>query len=242
VELLIVAAGARRDLGQTDAAVAMLQVRELTGDDPWVARLRYAYADALLAAGRAGESREWFARAAEVDEDSRTDAAERLLELDGVVLEPSEDDEPDDDELEGDGSDRGPDDHGAEHADDERPAAAEANEPDHDEPRDEASDDEGPDDEPADHGPADDAPVDHGPVDEAPVDHGAVDEGPNHEPRDHELRDQEPGDYQPGDHQANESGVELGDAERDGGAVVTGPEAVGPGGTVDDPDARPAHG
>ncbi|MEU8820679.1 Replicase polyprotein 1ab [Actinoplanes sp. NPDC048796] len=89
IELLIVAAGARGDLGQHDAAVAMLQVRELTADDDadWAARLRYAYADALLAAGRRDEAREWFARASAVDEDQLTDAAERLLELDGVTIE-----------------------------------------------------------------------------------------------------------------------------------------------------------
>ncbi len=87
IELAIVAAGARADLGQRDAAVAMLQLPELTSDEPWVARLRYAYAAALLAAGRREEAREWFARAAEVDEDAATDAAERLLELDGVVLD-----------------------------------------------------------------------------------------------------------------------------------------------------------
>ena len=98
VELLIVAAGARSDLGQHEAAVTMLQVRELTADEPWVARLRYAYADALLTLGRADEAREWFARAAEVDEDAATDAAERLLVLDGVVLDDHEEDEFDADE------------------------------------------------------------------------------------------------------------------------------------------------
>jgi tetratricopeptide (TPR) repeat protein len=97
VELLIVAAGARADLGQTDAAVAMLQVRELTAapEAPWAPRLRYAYADALLAAGRREEAREWFARAADADDDVTTDAAERLLELDGVILEGDEGDEGD---------------------------------------------------------------------------------------------------------------------------------------------------
>ncbi|WP_346540020.1 Replicase polyprotein 1ab [Micromonospora sp. DPT] len=97
IELLIVAAGARGDLGQKDAAVAMLQVPELTTDstDPWTARLRYAYADALLAVGRREEAREWFSRAADVDTDGETDAAERLLELDGVLIEgDEEDDEP----------------------------------------------------------------------------------------------------------------------------------------------------
>ncbi|MEV4202508.1 Replicase polyprotein 1ab [Micromonospora globbae] len=95
IELLIVAAGARGDLGQKDAAVAMLQVRELTSDaaEPWAARLRYAYADALLAVGRRDEAREWFSRAAEVDVDGETDAAERLLELDGVVIEGDDEDE-----------------------------------------------------------------------------------------------------------------------------------------------------
>ncbi len=95
VELLIVAAGARVDLKHPEAAVAMLQVRELvaTKPEPWLARLRYAYADALLATGRSEEAREWFARAAEVDEEVSTDAAERLLELDGVVLEELEDDD-----------------------------------------------------------------------------------------------------------------------------------------------------
>jgi tetratricopeptide (TPR) repeat protein len=98
VELLIVAAGARSDLGQTDAAVAMLQVRELTSvpEEPWAARLRYAYADALLTAGRREEAREWFARAADIDEELTTDAAERLLDLDGIVLEDDSDDEYDD--------------------------------------------------------------------------------------------------------------------------------------------------
>ena len=44
VELLIVAAGARRDLGQADAAVLTLQVPALRarGAAPWLARLRYA--------------------------------------------------------------------------------------------------------------------------------------------------------------------------------------------------------
>ncbi|MBL7261530.1 Replicase polyprotein 1ab [Actinoplanes sp. LDG1-01] len=95
IELLIVAAGARGDLGQHEAAVAMLQVRELTADEDaeWAARLRYAYADALLAAGRRDEAREWFTRAATADDEGLTDAAERLLELDGVTIA-DEDHEP----------------------------------------------------------------------------------------------------------------------------------------------------
>ncbi len=104
IELLIVASGARGDLGQKDAAVAMLQVPELTADstESWAARLRYAYADALLAVGRREEAREWFSRAADVDAEGETDAAERLLELDGVVIEG--DDEEDEEVAAGPGT------------------------------------------------------------------------------------------------------------------------------------------
>ncbi|MGC4808757.1 Replicase polyprotein 1ab [Micromonospora sp. DT233] len=107
IELLIVAAGARGDLGQKDAAVAMLQVPELSNDatEPWAVRLRYAYADALLAVGRREEAREWFSRASELDTDGETDAAERLLELDGVLIEgDEEEDDPAEEIASGPGS------------------------------------------------------------------------------------------------------------------------------------------
>jgi tetratricopeptide (TPR) repeat protein len=83
VELSIVASGARRDLGQFDAAVLELQRPELENrvEAEWAPRLWYAYADALFAAGRRDEAVEWFAAAAEIDEDDQTDAAERLEEL-----------------------------------------------------------------------------------------------------------------------------------------------------------------
>jgi tetratricopeptide (TPR) repeat protein len=83
VELRIVAAGARRDLGQFDAAVIALQGPDLdaAGEEPWRARLRYAYADNLLAAGRQQEAIRWFLAAAEADAEGATDAAERAVEL-----------------------------------------------------------------------------------------------------------------------------------------------------------------
>ncbi len=86
VEMRLVAAGARRDMGQTDAAVVTLQSSELASSavHPWTARLRYAYADALLAVDRADEAREWFAKALEADQGGTTDASDRLAELDGV--------------------------------------------------------------------------------------------------------------------------------------------------------------
>jgi hypothetical protein len=78
VEMRIVAAGARRDLGEFDAAVVTLQCRELQNDrEPWSLRIRYAYADALEASGRKDEAREWFGKCALLDEDEETDAAER---------------------------------------------------------------------------------------------------------------------------------------------------------------------
>ena len=83
VELRIVAAGARRDLGQFDAAVVALRGPDLDtpGEEPWRARLRYAYADNLLAAGREEEAITWFLAAADVDAEEATDAAERAVEL-----------------------------------------------------------------------------------------------------------------------------------------------------------------
>ncbi|MFB7647741.1 hypothetical protein ACFC0S_20495 [Streptomyces sp. NPDC056084] len=86
VEMRLVAAGARRDMGQLDAAIVTLQSPELASNSvqPWTARLRYAYADALLAATREAEAREWFAKALEADKDGLTDASDRLAELDGV--------------------------------------------------------------------------------------------------------------------------------------------------------------
>jgi tetratricopeptide (TPR) repeat protein len=89
IELRIVESGIRRDQGLTDAAVVALQVPELKSARlrPWSARLFYAYADALLAAGREDEARDWFGRAAAADVSGETDAADRLDELDGIEFE-----------------------------------------------------------------------------------------------------------------------------------------------------------
>jgi tetratricopeptide (TPR) repeat protein len=89
IELLIVASGIRRDQGRPAAAVAVLQVPELTDGRwrPWTARLRYAYADALLDAGREDEARGWFGRAAAADRAEETDAAARYEVLDNTLIE-----------------------------------------------------------------------------------------------------------------------------------------------------------
>lgn len=82
-ELLIVVAGARRDLGQLDAALAVLERGGLdpSRPRPGSARLWYAYADALAEAGRTEEAVRWFGAAAVADHDDETDAADRAADL-----------------------------------------------------------------------------------------------------------------------------------------------------------------
>ncbi|MBB5084245.1 hypothetical protein [Nonomuraea endophytica] len=102
IELAIVESGARRDLGQHDAAVITLQrLPELRDPQsrPWSARLAFAYADALAEAGHGEAATDWFARAMSFDEDGETDAAERYAELTGAVIEDLEED---DEDLDGD--------------------------------------------------------------------------------------------------------------------------------------------
>jgi tetratricopeptide (TPR) repeat protein len=82
-EMTIVEAGARRDLGEIDAALRTLENAPLRSRSraDWVARLRYAYADTLLAAGRTDDALVWFHRTVGVDSNEVTDAMERLAEL-----------------------------------------------------------------------------------------------------------------------------------------------------------------
>ena len=88
IELAIVVSGVRRDMGQADAALIGLRIPALqrANKQAWAARLLYAYAEALLATGDTDQARDYFARAAESDDDGLTDADERLAELDGVDL------------------------------------------------------------------------------------------------------------------------------------------------------------
>jgi tetratricopeptide (TPR) repeat protein len=82
-EVLIVVAGARRDMGQVDAALTVLERGNLdvTQRNGAYARLWYAYADALAEAGRTQEAIQWFGAAASVDFEDDTDAAERAAKL-----------------------------------------------------------------------------------------------------------------------------------------------------------------
>ncbi len=82
-EMTIVEAGARRDLGQVDAALRTLEQAPLSTRTraPWVVRLRYAYADALEAADRPTDALAWFHRTHAIDGEELTDAAERAASL-----------------------------------------------------------------------------------------------------------------------------------------------------------------
>jgi tetratricopeptide (TPR) repeat protein len=82
-ELFIVVAGARRDLGQTEAALSVLARGGLDRSKPNAGsvRLWYVYADTLAELGRREEAAQWFAAAAAIDPTGETDAAERAADL-----------------------------------------------------------------------------------------------------------------------------------------------------------------
>lgn len=82
-ELAIIVAGAYQDLDQYDEAVLALQAETGASDAPEVTRIRvfYAYADALVQAGRPEEAKEFFAKANELDTEDMLDAEERIAEL-----------------------------------------------------------------------------------------------------------------------------------------------------------------
>lgn len=83
-ELLLVTSGARLDLDQTNAAVSVLRgpASNTPANAPWAARIFYGYAEALLADGDTDAARDWFLKAASVDDYGTTDAQDRIAELD----------------------------------------------------------------------------------------------------------------------------------------------------------------
>ena len=101
IEMIIVEAGARRDLGQDHESLRILEraVDRARPESvsPAVARLRYAYA--TRCSRRAGSrARHWFASAAKLDHDE-TDAQQRTDELDGFLIDYDESDEVDSQSL-----------------------------------------------------------------------------------------------------------------------------------------------
>jgi tetratricopeptide (TPR) repeat protein len=111
VELVIVTAGVRADMGQRDEALRGLraEVEHPGGRQPRPARARllYAFADLLDQAGDTANARRGFAMAASLDIEGATAAQDRLDALDGLVLDLDEaefaeedhDDEAQDDEA-----------------------------------------------------------------------------------------------------------------------------------------------
>lgn len=82
-EVLLVAAGARLDMDQPQAAVSVL--RAAAANTPakasWAARIYYGLADALLVNGDEKQAHEWFEKAATADVECETDALDRLAEF-----------------------------------------------------------------------------------------------------------------------------------------------------------------
>jgi len=104
--MTIVEAGARADLGQHPESLRILKAATESSDPAGAesrtarARLRYAYADALLQAGRETEARTWFVAASHLDPEGETDAQERVDELDGLSIQFDESDESESNESE----------------------------------------------------------------------------------------------------------------------------------------------
>ena len=74
IEAVLVAAGARQDLGQSEEAQRLLRsaIASRRGGRSGQARLRYAYAAALTAAGAVADAASWFESAAEFDPSGRS--------------------------------------------------------------------------------------------------------------------------------------------------------------------------
>lgn len=99
VELKLVEAGVRTDTGKGAEALRLLQaeITDIGNRGPKVARarLRYAYADLLEAAGQIEDAEQWFGAAARLDAEQTTDAADRVARLNGVVIDFDEEPETD---------------------------------------------------------------------------------------------------------------------------------------------------
>ena len=110
VEMIIVEAGARDDLGQTAEGLRVLKnaIVEKLGGASAQARLRYAYADMLERQGDTKGARQWFVSALANDTEPLLDCQDRIDALDGFIVEADLDD--DEDELDESGDDQSGDD------------------------------------------------------------------------------------------------------------------------------------
>lgn len=92
IELDIVHAGARADLGQVDEGIRVLRETIATRRASKLshARARYALADLLLGTGKTAEARELFAQAASLDAEQELDALDRIAIIEGRTPAPRE--------------------------------------------------------------------------------------------------------------------------------------------------------
>ncbi|HNE89168.1 MAG TPA: tetratricopeptide repeat protein [Actinomycetota bacterium] len=80
-ELFIVMGGARRDLGDTDAARVLLQKAVRAAKSPMaMARSRFALGEMLVASGEPEDAKKWLQSAVDIDEDASWTEAAALLE------------------------------------------------------------------------------------------------------------------------------------------------------------------
>jgi hypothetical protein len=109
IEMLIVESGARADLGEHDAAVVVLQIPELdsAANSATLARLRFAYSEALERAAREREASVWRERAVRSDPEGIADLYAPIEEIEIVDLEEEEDEEDEIDGVEADGVEAG---------------------------------------------------------------------------------------------------------------------------------------
>ena len=100
-EALIVASGARADLGQTEAAVAVLDTDLLRSPkrSTWAARLRFAYSEALQRIGEDEEALKWLKMAVATDPDGTSGAGARLAEVEGIEFQDLEEEQDLDEET-----------------------------------------------------------------------------------------------------------------------------------------------
>lgn len=98
VELVLVQAGARRDLDQKAEAVRLLRdaVKNLKAPTEATARLHYAYAEILLEDGDTAGARKWFVSAQSHDPANFLDCQDRIDIIDGREPSRNPDDDADD--------------------------------------------------------------------------------------------------------------------------------------------------
>ena len=88
VEVILVEAGIRDDLGQRPEALRLLKdaISGGRGGRDGQARLRFAYANLLAATGRVEAAREWLVSASHYDDQDALGVGEAIAELDGVAV------------------------------------------------------------------------------------------------------------------------------------------------------------